>query len=38
MTAVSHGTLAKRMADVHAALRCDFHLARNGSDLVHAKP
>ena len=32
MTAVSHGTSAKRMADVHAALRCDL---RNGSDLAH---
>jgi hypothetical protein len=38
MTAVSHGTLAKRIADVHAALRYDFHLSRNESDLVHAKP
>jgi hypothetical protein len=38
MTAVSHGTLTKRMADLHAALRGDLHLSGNESDLVHAKP
>jgi hypothetical protein len=31
MTAVSHGTWAKRMAEVRAALRCDFQRRPGGS-------
>lgn len=33
MAAMSHGTSAKRMTDVHAALRRDLRLSRNRSDL-----
>jgi hypothetical protein len=38
MTAVSHGTWAKRMADVREALRCGLRLSRNRSDLARGKP
>jgi len=31
MHELSHGTSAKRMADVHAVLRHDLHDGRNGS-------
>jgi hypothetical protein len=32
MSEVSHGTSAKRMADVRAVLRCDLHVGRNARD------